>query len=123
MHLAPTNVKGDYTLEIYDQLRPLGRILEHFRAVHGGRHPEKHVHLCLGGNAHHSPLNEASVYNAAGQVVSNNVFMGMLEDLPESGPETVATRYCVVTGADRTLEHSRAVLGGSKPTTGRETTH
>ena len=68
-------------------------------------------------------FNEASVYNAAGQVVSNNVFMGMLEDLPESGPETVATRYCVVTGADRTLEHSRAVLGGSKPTTGHTVLH
>ncbi len=33
--------------------------------------------------------------------MSNDVFMGMLEDLPESGPETVATRYCVVIGADR----------------------
>jgi hypothetical protein len=46
-------------------------------------------------------FNEASVYNAAGQVVSNDVFMGMLEDLPESRPETVATRYCVVIGASR----------------------
>jgi hypothetical protein len=46
-------------------------------------------------------FNEASIYNAAGQIVSNDVFMGMLEDLPESGPETVATRYCVVIGADR----------------------
>ncbi len=33
--------------------------------------------------------------------MSNDVFMGMLEDLPESGPKTVATRYCVVIGADR----------------------
>ena len=39
LHLAPTNVKGDYTLEIYDQLRPSGRILEHFRAVLGGSKP------------------------------------------------------------------------------------
>jgi len=46
-------------------------------------------------------FNESSIYNAAGQIVSNDVFMGMLEDLPESGPETVATRYCVVIGADR----------------------
>ncbi len=46
-------------------------------------------------------FNEASVYNVAGQVVSNDVFMGMLEDLPESRPESVATRYCVVIGADR----------------------
>ena len=32
-------MKGDYTLEIYDQLRPSGRILEHFRAVLGGSKP------------------------------------------------------------------------------------
>jgi hypothetical protein len=36
-------------------------------------------------------FNEATVYNAADQVAANDVFMGMLEDLPESGPETVAT--------------------------------
>ncbi len=64
-------------------------------------------------------FDEASVYNVAGRVVSNDVFMGMLEDLPESGPETVATRYCVVTGADRTLEHSRAVLGGIQADNGK----
>jgi hypothetical protein len=35
--LLPNNgVKGDCTLEIYDQLRPSGRILEHFRAILGG---------------------------------------------------------------------------------------
>jgi hypothetical protein len=45
--------------------------------------------------------------------------MGMLEDLPESGPETVATRYCIVIGADRrpalqfqSLPTSAVVLSG-----------
>ncbi len=38
--LLPNNgVKGDSTLEIYDQLRPSGRILEHFRAALGGSKP------------------------------------------------------------------------------------
>jgi hypothetical protein len=47
-------------------------------------------------------FNEASVYNAADQVVSNNVFMGMLEDLPEYGPETVATPHATASSLGRT---------------------
>jgi hypothetical protein len=128
---ASANVVGDYTLEVFAQLRNTGRILDNFRCVLGGsKHLEINASLtdmipneCFRGwryRTQKSPaevvirknmfssawvetpttllFNEASVYNAA---VSNDVFMGMLEDLPESGPETVATRYCVVIGADR----------------------
>jgi hypothetical protein len=128
------NVVGDYTLEVFAQLRNTGRILDNFRCVLGGsKHLEINASLmdmipneCFRGwryRTQKSPgevvirknmfspawvetpttllFNEASVYNAAGQMVSNDVFMGMLEDLPESGPETVATRHCVVIGADR----------------------
>jgi hypothetical protein len=131
---ASANVVGDFTLEVFAQLRNTGRILDNFRCVLGGsRHLEIDASLmdmipneCFRGwryKTQKSPgevvirknmfssawvetpttllFNEASIYNAAGQVVSNDVFMGMLEDLPESGPETVATRYCVVIGADR----------------------
>ncbi len=55
---APTNMKGDYTLELYAQLRPTGRILNHFRAVLRG--------IC----------------NAAYEAAANNVFMKMLDELP-----------------------------------------
>jgi hypothetical protein len=131
---ASANVVGDFTLEVFAQLRNTGRILDNFRCVLGGsRHLEIDASLldmipvegfrgwCY--KTQKSPgeivirknmfssawvetpttllFNEASIYNAAGQIVSNDVFMGMLEDLPESGPETVATRYCVVIGADR----------------------
>ncbi len=125
---------GDYTLEVFAQLRNTVRILDNFRCVLGGsKHLEIDASLmdmipneCFRGwryRTQKSPgevvirknmfssawvetptmllFNEASIYNAAGQVVSKDVFMGMLEDLPESGPETVATRYCVVFGADR----------------------
>ena len=131
---APTNVEGDYTLELYAQLRPTGRILDHFRAMLGGskildinvslsdmiptdlfkgwryktqKHPRD---LLLRRNMLSTAwidtpttllFNEASIYNAEGEVVANDVFMAMLEDLPEAGPETVATRYCVVIGVDR----------------------
>jgi hypothetical protein len=30
---APTNMRGDYTFELYAQLRPTGRMLDHFRCV------------------------------------------------------------------------------------------
>ncbi len=30
---APTNMHGNYTLELYAQLRPTGRILDHFRCI------------------------------------------------------------------------------------------
>ncbi len=33
---TPTNMRGDYTLELYAQLRPTGRMLDHFRAVLSG---------------------------------------------------------------------------------------
>ncbi len=47
-----------------------------------------------------TPLfNEATVYNATDQVVANNVFMGMLEDLLT----TVVTQFCIIIGADRRL--------------------
>jgi hypothetical protein len=64
-------------------------------------------------------FHEATVYNGADEVVPNNKFMAMLEDLPESGPETVATRYCIVIGADwrpalqfQSLPTSAVVLSG-----------
>ena len=130
---APTNVTGDYTFELYVQLRPSGRILDHFRVVLGGSKPldinvsltdmipsdrfkgwryRTQVHprdLNLRRNMVSSAwidtpatllFNEASIFNAEGEVVPNDVFMAMLDDLPEAGPETVATRYCVTIGAD-----------------------
>jgi hypothetical protein len=30
---APTNMRGNYTLELYAQLRPMGRMLDHFRCI------------------------------------------------------------------------------------------
>ncbi len=30
---APANMRGDYTLELYAQLRPTGQMLDHFRCV------------------------------------------------------------------------------------------
>ena len=131
---APTTVKGDYTLEIYAQLRPTGRILDNFRAVLGGtRYLEINASLMdmipssrfkgwhyrtqrypgevvirknmLSSAWIDTPatllFNEASIYNADNEVVANDTFMQILEELPESGPETVATRYCIVIGADR----------------------
>jgi hypothetical protein len=149
---APTNVKGDYTLEIYAQLRPTGRMLDHYRAVLGGsKHLEINANLMdmiptdrfkgwryrtqkhpneviIRRNMFSSAwvdtpttllFNEATVYNAEDEVVANDVFMAMLEELPESGPETVATRYCIVIGADRrpalqfqSLPTSAVVLSG-----------
>jgi hypothetical protein len=149
---ASSNVRGDYTFELYAQLRPTGRMLDHFRCVLGGsKHLEINASLmdmipneCFRGwryRTQKSPseinirrnmfstawvetpttllFNEATVYNSAEQVVANDVFMGMLEDLPESGPETVATRYCIVIGADRrpalqfqSLPSSAVVLSG-----------
>jgi hypothetical protein len=44
-------------------------------------------------------FNNASIYNAENEAVPNDVFMRILEDLPESGPDTVATRFGVVIGA------------------------
>jgi hypothetical protein len=99
---ASANVVGDYTLEVFAQLRNTGRILNHFRCV---KHLEIKAGLmdmipnkCFRGwryRTQKSPsevvirknmfssawvetpttllFNEASVYNAAGQVVSNDV--------------------------------------------------
>jgi hypothetical protein len=42
---APTNVRDDYTFELYAQLRPTGRMLDHFRCVIGPgdqRQPHRH---------------------------------------------------------------------------------
>jgi len=36
---APPLVEGDYTFELYAQLRPSGRILDNFKAVLGGSQP------------------------------------------------------------------------------------
>ncbi len=107
---ASANMVGDYTLEIFAQLRNTGRILDHFRCVLGG---SKHLKInasltdmfpneCFRGwryRTQKSPsevvirknmfssawvetpttllFNEASVYNAVAQGVSNEVFMGM----------------------------------------------
>jgi hypothetical protein len=48
LHLAPTNGKGDYTLEIYAQLRPSGLIPEHFRAVLGDPSLQRATRFCTG---------------------------------------------------------------------------
>jgi hypothetical protein len=39
---ASSNVRGDYTFELYAQLRPTGRMLDHFRCVLGG---SKHLEI------------------------------------------------------------------------------
>ncbi len=39
---ASANVVGDYTLEVFTQLRNTGRILDHFRCVLGG---SKHLEI------------------------------------------------------------------------------
>jgi hypothetical protein len=120
---SPTNMKGDYmyTHELYGQLRPTGRMLDHFRCILGGsKHLEINASLidmipneCFRVWRYRTQkgpsevvirrnmfstawvetpttllFNEATVYNAADLGVANDVFMGMLEDLPESGPET-----------------------------------
>jgi len=46
-------------------------------------------------------FNDASIHDENGSVVSNDTFMALLENLPESGPEAAAVRYCVVIGTDR----------------------
>ena len=45
-------------------------------------------------------FNDASIHDENGNVVANDTFMALLENLPESGPDTAAIRYCVI-GADR----------------------
>ncbi len=43
---APTNMRGDNTLELYAQLRPTGRMLDHFRCVlWGSKHLEINASL------------------------------------------------------------------------------
>ena len=135
-HTAPPDLDGLYTFELYAQLRPTGRILDHFRAVLGGtglldvsarlddmipaaqfrgwqyktqKNPrdvllrQNMLSTAWIDTPHTLLLNDASVYNPEGEVVANNIFMETLESLPEAGPESVATRYCVVVGADRRL--------------------
>jgi len=137
---APVDLVGEHTLSLYAQLRPTGRILDHFRAALGGASPlvtscplDSMIPApCFKGwtfktqvfprdiNIRKNMLstawidtpaqllfNDASVYNSTGEVVANDTFMALLDDLPESGPDTVATRYCVVIGADRrpALQH------------------
>jgi hypothetical protein len=46
-------------------------------------------------------FNDASIHDENGNVVANDTFMALLKNLPESGPDTAAIRYCVVIGADR----------------------
>jgi len=131
---APSDIRGLYTFELFAQLRPTGRILDHFRAVIGGtgqldinaslesmipasqfkgwryktqKQPadillRRNMLSTVWADVTSSLLyNDASVYNATGEVVANDDFMEILENLPDAGPETAATRYCVVIGADR----------------------
>ena len=131
---APPLIRGDLTLELYAQLRPTGRILDHFRAVIGGtrileidaslsdmipnpvfrgwrfRTQKQPGDVQIRRNMLSTTwtdmpaallFNDATIYDADNKPVANDVFMGMLDELPESGPETVATRFCIVIGADR----------------------
>ncbi len=50
-------------------------------------------------------FNDASIHDENVSVVSNDTFIALLENLPESGPEAAAVLYCVVIGA-----HSRPAL-------------
>jgi hypothetical protein len=131
---APPTISGDYTIELYAQLRATGRILDNFWAVLGGskmlyinasltdmipsdqfkgwsyrtqRHPRD---LALRRNMLSTAwmdmpasllFNDASIHDENGNLVGNDTFMALLENLPESGPDTAAVRYCVVIGADR----------------------
>jgi hypothetical protein len=149
---APPTISGDYTFELYAQLRATGRILDNFRAVLGGskmlyinasltdmipsdqfkgwsyrtqRHPKD---LALRRNMLSTAwmdmpasllFNDASIHDENGNVVANDTFMALLENLPESGPDTAAVRYCVVIGADsrpalqfQCLPASAVVLSG-----------
>jgi hypothetical protein len=130
---APPTISGDYTFELYAQLRATERILDNFRAVLGGskmlyinasltdmipsnqfkgwsyktqRHPRD---LALRRNMLSTAwmdmpasllFNNASIHDKKGNVVGNDTFMALLENLPESGPDTAAVRCCVVIGAD-----------------------
>ncbi len=149
---APPTISGDYTFELYAQLRATGRILDNFRAVLDGskmlyinasltdmipsdqfkgwsyRTQKQPRDLALRRNMLSTAwmdmpasllFNDASVHDENGNVVRNDTFMALLENLPKSGPNTAAVQYCVVIGADRRpalqfqcLSASAVVLSG-----------
>jgi len=149
---APPLIQGDYACELFAQLRPTGRILDHFRFVLGGlrvldidadlaamipvpgfsgwryRSQCQPRNVLLRRNMVSSAWmdgpsfltsNDAAIYDNEGKAVAVNDFMAILDELPESGPDTFAIRYCLVAGPDRrlalqlqSLPYSAVVLTG-----------